>query len=53
MEERLKELKTKITSFIKDYNIKDFSICINNEEIYYSNNQKETRVNSVDISLEV
>ena len=31
MEERLNELKEKITSFVNDYNIKDFYIDINED----------------------
>nr|DAF27015.1 MAG TPA: hypothetical protein [Caudoviricetes sp.] len=53
MEERLKELKERLTSFIIDYNIKDFSVYINRTEKKYCNGKEEIKTNSVDIQLEV
>lgn len=53
MEERLKELKEKITSFAKDYNIKDFSIYINSRTEKIRNEEEIYKVDSIDIQLEV
>lgn len=43
MEERLKELKEKITSFVNDYNIKDFYIDINEDIDLVSKDTYETQ----------
>ncbi len=53
MEERLKELKEKITSFANDYDIKDFSVYINRQETIHNNGEKKSIVESVDLQLEV
>lgn len=53
MEERLKELKEKITSFVKDYDIKNFSVYINSQTESCLNDKEIYKVNSVDISVEI
>lgn len=52
MEERLKELKEKITSFVNDYNIKDFYIDINEDIDLVSKDTYETQ-SKVNIEIRV
>lgn len=52
MEERLKELKEKITSFVNDYNIKDFYIDINEDIDLVSKDTYETQT-KVNIEIRV
>lgn len=52
MEERLKELKEKITSFVIDYNIKDFYININ-EDIDLVNKDTYETQSKVNIEIRV
>lgn len=52
MEERLKELKEKITSFVNDYNIKNFYIDINEDIDLVSKDTYETQA-KVNIEITV
>lgn len=52
MEERLKELKEKITSFVRDYNIKDFYVEIDEDIDLVSKYTYETQA-KVNIEIRV
>lgn len=52
MEERLKELKEKITSFVNDYDIKDFYVDINEDIDLVSKDTYETQ-SKVNIEIRV
>lgn len=47
MEQRLQELKEKITSFVRDYNIENFDVWIDdgNDVNHITKPQKEVKVN--------
>ena len=50
MEQRLQELKEKITSFVRDYNIKDFNVEINEDIDLVSKDTYETQTK---VNLEI
>lgn len=52
MEQRLQELKEKITSFVRDYNIKDFYVDINEDIDLVSKDTYETQA-KVNIEIKV